>query len=158
MNTDEHKEQVRLAYHSAIKFLSTREHSKKEIFNKLYSRKYSDDIINDVIEQLVQQNYLDETRYTEMYCRSRINRRYGKKKIAFELAQKGIKGSMLQHALKDVDERVWLDAIKKQISKKVTKVPVLFPDKIKLFRSLATRGFESQEIQTAFEEFIETFT
>ena len=156
MDSD-YKEQFALAYKSAVRFLSMREHSIQEITAKLSSRNYSDIIIDDVIESLLAQNYLNEQRYADVYYRSRLNRGYGQKKIDYELSQKGIKGSMITAAYSTIDETEWLDAISKQISKKVTNVPVAFPDKMKLFSKLTNRGYDLYQIKLAYENFIESF-
>ncbi len=153
----EYKDQVALAYKSAIRFLSVREHAIQEITSKLTSRKYAIDIIDDVTERLIKQDYLNEQRYSDVYYRSRLNRGYGQKKISYELSGKGIKGSMIQASLEAIDEYEWLDAITKQISKKVTNVPVSFPDKMKLFSKLTNRGYDLSEIKIAYEGFIESF-
>ncbi len=149
-------EAFKLLYHKAIRILSGREHSTNELRYKLLAKETDEDLVEQVIDLLKKQKYLNDRRYVESYCMSRINRGYGSAKIRYELKQKGIKGSMLDDVLAEIDEDLWQQAIIKQISRKVADAALSFPDKMKLFRSLANRGFEQQQIQNAWEDYRQT--
>ncbi len=149
-------EAFKLLYHKAVRMLSSREHGSNELRKKLLAKESDEELVEQVIAALKKQKYLDDWRYVESYCMSRINRGYGPTKIRYELKQKGIKGSMLDAVLAEIDRDLWQQAIIKQIAKKVTDAELSFPDKMKLFRSLASRGFEQQQIQNAWEDYMET--
>ena len=75
---------------SALASLCMREHSIKEITDKLTRKEYQQDSIEIVIKECLGDNYLNDQRFAEIYWRSRARKGFGPNKIAVELKQKGI--------------------------------------------------------------------
>ena len=85
-------------YQKAIRMLASREHSRRELLEKL-TRKSSDvpsDCIEQVLDALAEQGLQCDVRYAESLIRSRINRGYGPYYIRQELRSKGVAESVLQ--------------------------------------------------------------
>ena len=81
---------------SALASLCMREHSIKEITDKLTRKEYQQDSIDIVIKECLKDNYLNEQRFAEIFWRSRARKGFGPNKIAMELNQKGISASMIE--------------------------------------------------------------
>ena len=75
-------------------FLSRREHSAKEIFQKMSPRVESKDMLLDSINELLKDGLLSDERFAESYFQSRKNKGFGPLRIKNELSQRGIKESI----------------------------------------------------------------
>ena len=76
-------------------FLSRREHSKKELFNKLFKRVNDLELLNQEIDRLANEGLQSDERFSEAYIRSKTQAGYGPIKIKMELAKKGISNNFL---------------------------------------------------------------
>jgi len=61
------------AYNDSLKFLSYSMRTKKELIDKLKLKGYDDSIINNVLEKLIQQRYIDDEYYAELYIKEKRN-------------------------------------------------------------------------------------
>ena len=66
-----------LIYNKSLDLLSRREHSRKELKEKLLLRFQSDDVIQTVLDKLETNNLINELRFAEAYPRSRKRKRLG---------------------------------------------------------------------------------
>ena len=71
-------------------FLSRREHSSKEIYQKMSRRVESIEMLMAVIEGLEQDGLLSDERFAESYFQSRKRRGFGPLRIKNELIQRGV--------------------------------------------------------------------
>ena len=76
-------------------FLSRREHSKKELFNKLFKRVNDLELLNQEIDRLANEGLQSDERFSEAYIRSKTQAGYGPIKIKMELTQKGISMNLI---------------------------------------------------------------
>ena len=70
-------------------FLSRREHSSKEIYQKMSRRVESIEMLMEVIDGLEQDGLLSDERFAESYFQSRKRRGFGPLRIKNELIQRG---------------------------------------------------------------------
>ncbi len=132
-------------------FLSRREHSEKEIFQKLSYRVESQDMLLQVIGDLVKDGLLSDERFAESYFQSRKNKGFGPLRIKNELSQRGIKESIFDSIQKDTD---WTACALKSLKKKTNGKELMETREIlKLKKFLNYRGYEFQDIDKAFSEF-----
>ena len=132
-------------------FLSRREHSAKEIFQKLSYRVESQDILLQVIDDLAEDGLLSDERFAESYFQSRKNKGFGPLRIKNELSQRGIKESIFDSIQKDTD---WTASALKALKKKTNGKDLMETKEIlKLKKFLNYRGYEFQDIDKAFSEF-----
>ena len=89
-------------------FLSRREHSSKEIFQKMSPRVESKDMLLDSIDELLQDGLLSDERFAESYLQSRKIRGYGPVRIRNELKQRGINDQIFYSLSSEVE---WLSLI-----------------------------------------------
>ena len=80
-------------YNKALDIVSRREHSEKEIKNKLLEKFDAPEIIEQVVLKLIENNLINDVRFAEMYVLVRKRKGFGPKKIQFELMARGIDDS-----------------------------------------------------------------
>lgn len=143
------------AYQRCIALLSRREHSRWELQQKMQQHGIDSEVIDRVLSRLIADNYQSDERFAEVFCRSRVARKVGVKKIRYELKQKGIDS---QHAETELDKyrEQFLDNAKALIERKAPRsdVTLMFSDaklKDKTTRSLLNKGYDYDTIRLAFE-------
>ncbi len=62
---------------ACLRLLARREHSRKEIQNKLAVKGYESSRVSAVVNDLAQQSWQDDTRYAESYARVRSQKGFG---------------------------------------------------------------------------------
>lgn len=130
-----------------VRLLAMREHSIKEITDKLKAKTDAMDIVYAVVDELIDNKYLSNERFTEAYVRSRGNRGFGPVKIRSELKGKGIGSSMIDDYL-DASAAIWYDNAASQYHKKYGDAPVSdYNAWSKRARFMQSRGFTMEHIQ-----------
>lgn len=74
----------------SLRLLAGRDHSKKELLQKLVLKGFERDSALVVIDELALEGWQDDLRYAESYARSRILKGYGPVRIVYELRQNGV--------------------------------------------------------------------
>ena len=136
-------------YNKALDIISRREHSKKEVRDKLL-KKFDDlNVIEDVIEKLIKNSLLNDSRYAEMYTRARKRKGFGPKRIGYELNSRGVSETLSSIAIKE--EGGWLEAAENAFNKKFKDgISLDFKTKLKQKSFLQNRGFSFKEIDSIF--------
>ena len=130
-------------------FLSRREHSSREILNKMSNRVESKEMLLDSIKELVDDGLLSDERFAESYFQSRKNKGYGPLRIRNELKQRGIGDQLFFTLSNEVNwSKYALEALRKKIN---GDLPTAIKGVLKLKRFLNYRGFDFQDIDRAFE-------
>lgn len=131
---------------SAIRMLAGREHSCFEIKTKLKNKGHDAADIDVVIEQLLQDKYLNESRFAEMFVRSKINRGVGPIKIRLELQQRSVDESLIDEYL-DFNQPEWFErAMEVRCKRFGENLPEEVNEKAKQIRFLQQRGFTQKQI------------
>ena len=130
-------------------FLSRREHSSREILNKMSNRVESKEMLLDSIKELIEDGLLSDERFAESYFQSRKNKGYGPLRIRNELKQRGIGDQLFFTLSNEVNwHKYALEALRKKIN---GDLPTETKYVLKLKRFLNYRGFDFQDIDRAFE-------
>jgi regulatory protein len=133
---------------SALASLVMREHSIKELEDKLTRKDYQQDSIEIVIAECLKDNYLNDRRFAEIFWRSRSRKGFGSKKIMMELKQKGIKTSLAIET-SEQEELDFEQVIQAIYLKKFKGTEIKdFKDKLKRQNYLYQRGFDLDLIRT----------
>ncbi len=134
---------------SAIYSLAMREHSRKEIRNKLALKEYVEGVdVDKLLDELEESNYLNEERFVESFIRYRSGRGQGFMKISNDLRQRGITASLINTAMQEANLD-WFQLAKMQREKKFGKTKAIdFKEKTRQMRFLYGRGFDSEVIRT----------
>ena len=99
---------------SAMDLLARREHSRRELEQKLAKRFQQPVMVQEQLDRLAAENLQSDSRYAESFLRQRMDRGYGPVRLEQEMRQKGIGGDEIQSALSTLDadwyalaEQVW---------------------------------------------------
>ena len=138
-----------LIYNKALDIISRREHSEKEIREKLY-KKFNDHKVSElVITSLIEKGLVNDHRFAEMYIIARKRKGFGPKKIAYELLAKGISDNISSQALNE--EGGWRIAALNAFNKKYKNgIADNFKEMNKQKIFLQNRGFTFEEIDSVF--------
>jgi regulatory protein len=136
---------------SCLRLLARREHSQKELLNKLLLKGFEKDDILPVIEELARQGWQSDSRYAESYARHRIQKGYGPLFIAYELRQKGVDAIDLE----DIVQKAaggWMDLLEQVYTKKYGHDSLMDRNEwAKRSRFLIQRGFSGVMISALFD-------
>ena len=85
---------------AALKLLSSREHTRKELAGKLRVRGFAVDQINDALQQLVEKDLLSDIKFSHLYIRQK-QRHFGDWRLRMELSRRGVDENDIQNALQN---------------------------------------------------------
>jgi len=137
------------AYNKALEIISRREHSEKEIKNKLLSKFDAPELVEEVVSKLINNNLINDIRFAQMHVAIRKRKGFGPKKIKFELITRGIDDLIASFAIKE--EGSWKEAAQKAFNKKFKNgASEEFKERNKQKTFLQNRGFSFEEIDSVF--------
>ncbi len=137
-------------YNFAIRYLARREHSVKELGDKLRLKGFELPDIQETIARLQAENLQSEDRFVEMLIRSRISQGKGPVRITHELQEHLIPLSQIKIAL-EAAEVCWIElAAKVRTQRFGASLPTDYPSKAQQLRFLQYRGFEMGQIKAVF--------
>lgn len=135
---------------AAMDLLARREHSFKELTDKL-SRRFTDqDLIVEQVDLLKEENLQSDRRFAEMFVRSRISKFHGPIRIKNELRERGVAERWVSHAIREegVD---WIALLEDLASHKYgDQAPADARERAKRLRFFQYRGFGFDMIQQVF--------
>ena len=122
-----------------------------DITTKLYKAGLPREKREEIIEYLTANRYLDDARFARSFASYKVRfSAWGKKKIRMALAAKRIDSTLIIDALDAIDDEDYAEAIRRVIeSKRRDYDPADREQRTKLYRSLLSRGFESDMISNA---------
>jgi len=91
-------------FNRALKYLSYRTRSFKEVYDYLVKKAYSEEEIHTTLKQLQDLHFLNDNEFAQSYAKSRQAKGKSKRTILYELKQKGIdreKTEQILETLKD---------------------------------------------------------
>ena len=145
MNDDAYK----AIYNKALDIISRREHSQKELSDKLIKKFNIPESVESVIHGLLEKNLLNDYRYSESYVVARKRKGFGPKKIEYELVSRGVNESTASEVIDA--EGGWNEAALKAFNKKFKAgIGEDFKEQNKQKVFLQNRGFSFQEIDSVF--------
>lgn len=142
-------------YYKAIKYLTVKNRSKKEVENFLKKFCYEPSIISKVIKKLEEKNYLNDNNYLTAFINDQINlTNNGPWKIKRKLMDLGFKEEIVTEKINEVDEKIWKDKLEKIISKKVKSNKKDSASKIKekIIYSCTNEGYKKEDIINILEK------
>ena len=94
---------IRRAYNYAVSLLARRDHSEKELKDKLSLKGYREGT-EEAIEKLKSVGYVSDERFARLYVRElRCLKKYGRRRIEQELFRKGIDRELINEALDEAE-------------------------------------------------------
>ncbi len=136
---------ARTMYAAAVNILAQREHSQKELRDKLV-RKFADGAAADqVIGRLMAQGYLSDSRFAEMAVRHYAGKGYGPGRIRMELRKRGVDPEE-QEAVRNLCEDDFIARARDLAARKYGSIAEMdFKQKRRAMAFLARRGFSGEQ-------------
>lgn len=139
------------ALYKAAASCSTRELCAYDIFEKLKKWGIEGSDASQIITHLTQQGFINERRYAKGFINDKFRfNKWGKIKIAYGLRQKRISEEIIEESLRFIDDELYQNTLLEILENKRKSLKAI--DKrdmeAKLFRFAASRGFESNIIQS----------
>lgn len=123
------------------------ERCQSEIYKKLKEWGIDEENSEEIITQLIIENFIDEKRFAQLYSRSKFNQlKWGRIKISYELKQKGISEKCIQYGLQEIDNKVYIKTLQKEIEKKTKELKEnnTFILKNKIIKYFYSKGYEPE--------------
>jgi regulatory protein len=128
-----------------------------ELNNKMIKWGIGEDDRNALLAHLIENNFLSEERFAEAFVSGKVNiKRWGRSKIRVELKARRISEYSLKKGIESIDEEVYWKNLLHLTEKKFnsTKESDAYKKKMKVFRFLATKGYETDLIKEAYDQII----
>lgn len=132
---------IRLA---AMNLLARREHTLRELQQKLHRRYGEHPSLEDVLQRLADENLQSDTRFAESFVRHRSGRGYGPMRIRQEMRDKGISDAEIGDAF-EAQELDWRQLAKEAYERKFgPEKPPDLKEKARRVRFMQYRGFDAE--------------
>lgn len=127
-----------------------------DIYDKVIKKGFSQDVADRIIGYLVKNRYIDDARYARAYAADKVRfSGWGKIKIRMMLRAKRMSDPIISQALEYVVAKDYEEALHKVLAAKARSLDLSdVKDRQKLYRHLASRGFESSLIIPAIRNHI----
>lgn len=150
------KDEFIRARKKSIDLLARREHSTRELREKLRTRDFLAETIDSVIEFLIDRDYLSDRRYAEVFVRLRAEKGYGERFIRLKLKEKGVSPIDISEAvtLFEMDwDSDWQSHADNVLDRKMAKSGPTDESarRARLVRFMQSRGFTFEQTMVALE-------
>ena len=133
-----------------MNLLARREHSEKELLQKLKLRGFDQPTIQTTIATLSQEKLLSNPRFVENYIHFRCNKGFGPLRIQAELFERGILTESIEHHLK-ITDTIWFTKAREVWEKRFkSQPPTDLKSRAQQIRFLQYRGFSIEHIDALF--------
>ncbi len=143
-------------YDRALRFLSYRPRSQKEITDFLAKKKVAPIVVTKILQKLKQQDLVNDQEFAKWWIEQRTRfRPRGVRVIKLELRQKGISSELIEKILSNGDIKILSEeAVKKLIIKKIARYQGLPKRELyqKLSQFLLRRGFDWDEVKKVVDQ------
>ena len=130
-------------------YCAYQERCHKEVINKLKNLGIIQNAIDIIVADLIQNNYLNETRFAQSFARGKFKiKKWGKVKIHRELNKREISEYNIKMGMKEISDSDYEETFNKLLDKKLSELSHL-PEsdkKRKIFNYLSYRGWEVEKI------------
>lgn len=146
-------------YDKALRFLSFRPRSEKEVKDNLVKKKAPQEIINQIISKLKEQKFVNDEEFTEWWIEQRSTfKPRSARLVRFELLRKGISKELIDSVSEDSEVKTTsdLEQAKQLVAKKIPKLEKFSKEEQyqKLLRHLSSRGFDYSTSKEAIDDII----
>lgn len=145
------KSECNKAFDKAVNFISIRNHSKREITDKLLKKGFNEQVIEATLSKLEEYHYIDDEIFTKSFIEQ--NKNYSKLVLCGKLFQKGIDADIINKYLDNITDESEVENCIKVINKILKSLKIeSFSDKQKLISRLSRRGYKIDVIKKALSE------
>lgn len=144
----------RKAKERALYLLDYRDHSYKELYDKL-RRNYSPEICEAVMEKMIEIGVIDDRKYAERYARYLFEVKHaGKYKARAEMLKKGIDKEIVDEFLEEYEEDTQ-ERLKELVEKKYARYLTDEKGVQKVFNALVRYGYNYSDVREVIKEFMD---
>ena len=127
----------------AVKYIGSNLKTEKQLRDYLKKKEYNSVTIDYVMDKLKEYDYLNDENFAKAYILT-YSKKYGKLKLKSQLKIKGIKDSVIENLLEDVQS----DSIDLVAKKYMKNKELNYENLQKLMRFLYSRGYEFDDINS----------
>ena len=127
----------------AVKYIGSNLKTEKQLRDYLKKKEYNPATIDYVIDKLKEYDYLNDENFAKAFILT-YSKKYGKLKLKSQLKMKGIKDSIIDSLLEDVQS----DSIDLVAKKYMKNKDLTYENLQKLMRFLYSRGYEFDDINS----------
>lgn len=138
----------------AIRFLALRMRTSGELRAYLRRRGYAASTIEQVLARCRERKFIDDRAFAEQFVRRRLAQGYGPRRLARELANKGLAQDVYRPLLDDLGERDLFQVARQLAVKKASGLRQELPlaaKKAKIARHLQYKGFPETVIHRVLD-------
>jgi regulatory protein len=145
------------AYEKALRLLTVRSRTRKELKQRLVAERFSDKVAEQVLERLVSAGLIDDKKFAIDRARAMgKGKGWGPRKLRSDLLKKGIENEAIDEAISQAYGTQSCTQVMKRLIKKRFGTQVLTQKadrkaKGKAQRFLLGRGFEPDEVSAMFD-------
>jgi regulatory protein len=137
------------AYNKALGLLARREHSRRELRQKLDHKGYGGDEAVAALDRLGEQHYQDDSRFAEALIRNRSAQGYGPMRLRTELKSHGLSDAHIRGLL-DAADIDWADIAAAQLRRRYGSIGASDPaERARRAQFLLRRGFPAATVRDA---------
>ena len=136
-------------------YCAYQERCHKEVVNKLKDLGIIQNAIDVIVADLIQNNYLNETRFAQSFARGKFKiKKWGKVKIHRELNKREISKYNIKMGMKEISDSDYEETFNTLLDKKLSELSHLpeSEQKRKVFNYLSYRGWEVEKIFEALRK------
>lgn len=138
----------------AMKFLSYRMRTERELRQKLKEKEIAEGAIDTAIGKLQEMGYIDDAAFAELYTQELLQK-YGPRVAMQKLMQKGVPRDIAQEALDDMEQgEAVIDGYVERLRQKHANEEA-GKAKQKIIRALMAKGFDYEDIKRALNRYEE---
>lgn len=131
-----------------------------ELETKLKDWGFDQEDKDRLLAHLISNNFLNEERFAEAFTSGRVNiKKWGRVKIRQHLKQKWISKYSMDKALNGIDDELYISNLKHLAERKylsLDREKDSYAKKVKIYRFLSSKGYETDLIKEIVEEFFDT--
>ncbi len=143
-------------YLSALKSLTRRQYSLRELEQKLLQSCQKPALVSQVVERLKGLGYIDDRRFAQLFIQSRLqNKLLGRSRILAELTAKGIDPAMVREILEsDYPATDETQSLTRALEKKLKTLSAPRDEKkmSRLYNHLLRCGFPAEAVRVALRQ------
>ncbi len=145
---------IDIGFQKMARYCAYQDRSRKELVRKLRELGCPEEKQEELIEELGEQGFWNEERFARSFVRGKFrNNRWGRVKIRQGLWEKGVEDHLVQLALEEeIKEEDYWQTVERLLEQKARgNYQLDFTARQKLFRSLASKGFELEIISEVWK-------
>ncbi len=136
-------------------YCAYQERCHREVKEKLYGYGLRKTEVEEILSYLIEENYLNEERFAVQFAGGKFRiKQWGKKKIQYELQQKGISIFLIKLALQQIGDEAYLSTLNKLAQQKwiSLKKEQYLVRQAKTYAFLLQKGYEPALISKAIAQ------